>query len=264
GGVVQGKGGVVQGKGGVVQGKGGILQGKGGVVQGKGGVVQGKGGVVQGKGGVVQGKGGVVQGKGGVQQQMGVHQKGYVAGTNSVDTQTYTGSSYQEGFQAFSGTHGFESVVPSTNACAQKTNHHISYNGQTYSLERYATTMYANLDLSSGEVGLSNFATILFESLFEMDGSSLGVAVVKSGQILDSQPLTFSLDGLVFNERADMPVGQISKGYFQVATNDPSLGYREYKIDLGSMASCVAMYISSSGEYLENKLPVIVLPSMSQ
>ena len=266
GGVGQGKGGVVQGMGGVGQGKGGIIQGKGGVVQGKGGVGQGKGGVVQGMGGVGQGKGGIIQGKGGVVQQ-GTHTKGFIP--NAGGQQYYqSGQSsmiaVSHNIHSFAGFHGYEAYLPAQNACSLTNNHTIVFDGETYRLERFVTSIYSNRIIQNYQtVALADFATILSSQLFHVEAQTLGTVVVQEGQVYVSSPITFSQGGLVNTPLTNIPVAKVFQGRYAVSSNDPTYGTRELKLDFDELGACLGLYRHSSGKYLGGQHLVLVIPRLN-
>ena len=266
GGIVQGKGGVGQGKGGIIQGKGGIVQGKGGVVQGMGGVGQGKGGIVQGKGGIIQGKGGVVQGKGGVVQQ-GAHTKGFIP--NAGGQQYYPSGqnsmiAVNHNVHSFAGFHGYEAYLPSQNACSLTNNHTIVFDGETYRLERFVTSIYSNRVVQNYQtVALANFATILSSQLFHIEAQTLGTVVVQEGQVYVSSPITFSQGGLVNTPLTNVPVAKVFQGRYAVSSNDPTFGTRELKLDFNELGACLGLYRHSSGKYLGGQHLVLVIPRLN-
>ena len=260
GGVSQGKGGVFQGKGagqgGVQQGKGGVFQGKGvtqgGVAQGKGGVFQGKGagqgGVSQGKGGVSQGKGGVTQGKGGVTQGKGKVFQGHqqtIIQTKTVDAQ---GKSHSQ--MADLGSAG------SSSACELDKNSQLAIDGQTYYLERYVTSVYAN----STQSGISQLASILFGSFYEISTESLAKFAVVDGMMYESTGLSVQSDG-VYVSGYDQKVGSSHQGKYIIQKQGLSgLDHqRDLKLDLASHGSCLALYKSLDGSYWADKSLVLVI-----
>ena len=280
GGIAQGKGGIIQGvgqgKGGIAQGKGGIIQGvgqgKGGIAQGKGGIVQGvgqgKGGIAQGKGGIIQGvgqgKGGIGQGKGGIVQGVGQGKSGIAQGKalDSAYHATHGIGPYSstEAFQAFSNAE--QLIAPASSACSSAANHHITYKGQSYTLERYVTSLYANQVMSSsGFISIDEFATILAGQFFDVPSATLGSVVVHQGQIYHAgEPLSYTSNGLLMSPAAHTPVATIALGEYAFSKDQSDVGRRSVELNFGILGSCLGVYKDSQGQYLGDKQLVLVLP----
>ena len=295
GGVDQGgkgitQGGVYQGgktgkKSGVHQGvsqhgKGGKLAGtlantKGaGVDQGGklGGVDQGGklGGVDQGSKGITQG--GVYQG-GKTGKKSGVHQGVSQAGKNGGPSQGkvgFGGHSNDDGYDDAKGLKsngGGESapVVAVDSSlggisCTHPINYRITHNNVTYTLNRYVTTYYADELMFSGEqsdTGFTDFATILFSTLYSINESTLGQFVVRLGELLDPQRLVYEGDSVLYNGSV---VASVVPGHFSVSRDHLQGESRNTKFDLVPHGGCLALYQGPNGGYLGNQTLALVLP----
>ena len=170
--------------------------------------------------------------------------------------------STEHAFQAFSGSHGYESYIPPQSACTKKENHYITVSGQTYGLERYVTAIYANRVLDDNQnVELGDYATIISGSLFQINKNILGSTVVQEGQITNNHILEYGRSGLMVSSGSDVPVATVALGDFAFSAADSTTA-REIELNFDQLGACLGLYKNSSGQYLNNKQLVLVLPKI--
>ena len=181
---------------------------------------------------------------------------------SGVYSSTYGVGPYSgmETFQAFSSAD--QLIAPSSSACSSATNHHITYNGQSYTLERYVTALYADQVLSGdGLISIDNFATILAGQFFDVPTATLGSVMVHQGQIYHAtDPLSYTSSGLLISPAANTPVATIALGEYAFSKEQSDMGRRGIELNFGILGSCLGVYKDSGGQYLGDKQLVLVLP----
>ena len=250
-----------------------------GVDQSYGGVAQGpeqtyKGGPQQSpykdKGVSQMGKGG--KGKGVAQTSKG---KGVDQGSGPAQAPhlVKAGSPSQGGKLAKNGAQQQQSSPEATAAlslpsrydqmgvsCTQDANYRLVVGGQHFLLNRYVTAFYADeASLTDPEhiSGYKDFATIIFNELFDIHASTLASWVVQGGELVQAQGLTFNQDTVA---HGSTPVAAVVHGHYSVSRHSVQGQSRSTKFDLAAYGACLALYQSDDGTYLGDQALVLVLP----
>ena len=145
-------------------------------------------------------------------------------------------------------------------SCTQDVNYRLVVGGQHFLLNRYVTAFYADeasLNDPSHSSGYKDFATIIFNELFEISASNLASWVVRGGELVQARGLTFNQDTVV---HGSTPIADVVHGHYSVSRHSVQGESRGTKFDLAAYGACLALYQSDDGTYLGDQALVLVIP----